>query len=168
VLGIKGILHHQLVDYNNDRRSGTVTLASRVAPETISHFMARYNIWVELPISTALVIVVYPWCPLACAALAVYSALEIAKHYLGFRFALSDDSRMVRPSVPFSNEQFYVLWLPLAGAIQLAYSDPTWLWLPVLHALIFYRPIFLQLHELYAIVQVASRPFRRRLFGTRR
>jgi hypothetical protein len=167
-LGVKGILHHQLMDRDNDRRSGTVTFASKAAPETISRFMTRYSISVELPINTALVIVVYPWCPLGAAALAVYFALEITKYYLRFKFALSADSRMARPNIPFSNEQFYVFWLPLAAAIQMAYSDSTRLWLPMLHATLFYRLALFQLNELTSIVQVASRPFRRRFFGPRR
>lgn len=167
-LGIKGILHHQVADRDSDMRSGTVTLATTTRPERIRQFLIRFNLQVELPLSAALVLLISEWCPLAVVALAIYCAAEAAKYLLGFKFSLSADAGGARPSVPFANEMFYVVWLPMAAAIQLVVRDPVWWWLPLLHAAVFYPTVLLQLNDLKSMVQTATRPYRRRLFKPRK
>jgi 4-hydroxybenzoate polyprenyltransferase len=168
VLGIKGILHHQIIDRDNDTRSGAVTFATTVSPNAIARFLTLFNLWIELPVSIALVFVVYRWCPLAAGALAAYCLLETIKYGLGIRFPLGSDLRVNRTSVPFANELFYVLWLPLAAAVQLAAHDRAWAWLPVLHAVMFYQPLLLQVRELGSVAKIATRPYRRRILGPRK
>lgn len=137
-LGIKGILHHQVLDHEADTASGTSTFAIAAGPDAIKRFMTEFNLLVELPASAALVFLVVPWCPLAAVALAVYCALETIKYTAGFQFALSHS---IRASVPFANEMFYTLWMPMAAALQLAARGPAWLWLPVVHFVLF-RDVF--------------------------
>jgi 4-hydroxybenzoate polyprenyltransferase len=167
-LGIKGILHHQVADRESDMRSGTMTFATTTPPERIRQFLVRFNLWVELPLSAALVLLTYGWCPLAAAAFATYCVVEAAKYRLGFKFSLNADARTVRPSVPFANEMFYTVWLPLAAAVQLAVRNPAWWWLPLLHAAAFYPMLFSQLTELKSVMQISTRPYRRRLFKPRK
>jgi 4-hydroxybenzoate polyprenyltransferase len=167
-LGIKGILHHQILDRENDIRSGTATFSTTLAPESSRWFLIRFNLAVELPVSTLLVVVVYRWCPLGAAALAIYCAFEALKFALGFRFRHSNDSQSNRASIPFANEQFYVFWLPLAAAVQLATGGPEWLLLPVLHMSFFYQPTLLQMHEAMSVVRIAARACRRLLLGPRK
>jgi 4-hydroxybenzoate polyprenyltransferase len=147
VLGIKGILHHQLIDRDNDLATGTITLGTKTTPEVIGRFLTWFNLWVELPISAVLVLVVYSWCPLALAAFVIYCGMETLKYARGFKFALTDNPRTVRANVPFTNEMFYVLWLPMAAATQLAIRDPAWMWLPVIHAAVFYPVGLRQMRE---------------------
>jgi hypothetical protein len=168
VLGIKGIIHHQIMDRDNDIRSGTATFVAAVPTGTIIRFLTWFNLCIELPVSVALAFVVYRWCPLAAAGLAAYCVVEAVKFGLGFRFPLGTDLRASRHSIPFANEQFYVLWLPLAAAVQLAARDPAWAWLPLLHAAMLYQPLLLQIRELGTIIQVGTRPLRRRVAGRRR
>jgi hypothetical protein len=167
-LGIKGIVHHQIMDRDNDIRSGTATFVAAVPTDTIIRFLTWFNLCIELPVSVALAFVVYRWCPLAAAGLVAYCVLEAVKFGLGFRFPLGKDPRASRDSIPFANEQFYVLWLPLAAAVQLAARNPAWAWLPLLHAAMFYQPFLLQIRELGTIIQVGTRPLRRRVLGRRK
>ena len=109
-LGLKGILHHQMLDRANDIRSGTVTFATASAhPERMSRFMAIYNLGVELPISALLAVATWAHAPAVAVAFAIYCAVEIAKYRLGFQFALTAESWTVRRSVPFTNE-FFILF----------------------------------------------------------
>lgn len=157
-LGFKGILHHQLLDREGDRRAGVDTFAAQAGPGPIERFMPRYNLLFELPVAAALAAAAFPWCPLAAAALAFHCALETLKFRLGFRFQLGSQASTNRAIIPFANEFFYCVWLPLAAALQLALVDPAWLWLPPLHALAFFRIIAAQSKDGRAVAAALARP----------
>ena len=53
--------------------------------------------------------------------------------------------------MPFANEMFYTLWLPLAAAVQLALHDVSFAWLPVLHGLLFREQIVVQIGDARAV-----------------
>lgn len=134
-LGIKGILHHQAADRDNDMASGTVTFATVSPQQRIERLLPWYNLCIELPVSFLFAVSVYHICPLATVVFFWYLALEFIKYRLGFEFALTADHR--RSSFPFVNEFFYVVWMPLAAVIQVAFSDLLFSPLPVLHVLVF-------------------------------
>ena len=101
VLGIKGILYHQIADRANDEMAGVATFAATFDARRLLAVLARYNLFVELPVSVFLTIVVAAFLPLAVVAIVVYLALECTKYALGFEFAVSADARLRRASVPF-------------------------------------------------------------------
>jgi 4-hydroxybenzoate polyprenyltransferase len=138
-LGLKGILHHQVADRENDVAAGVSTFATAASAQAIDRFLPRHNLYVELPVSVLMVWSVAGDAPLAVASLAGYGAVELVKHTLGFQFALDAGDR--RASIPFANELFYVTWFPAAACVQVALLGPAWLWLPLLHGLAF-RPVF--------------------------
>lgn len=157
VLGIKGILHHQIEDRENDIRSGLVTFATRADIGSLQRFLTRFNLLVELPVSALFAVMAAPWCPLAIAALLLYAGSETAKYKLGFQFALTQDPATIRASVPFANEMFYVLWMPMAAALQLAFHRQAFAGMLLLHGLIFRRPIAQQLADWRATLKQAAR-----------
>jgi 4-hydroxybenzoate polyprenyltransferase/SAM-dependent methyltransferase len=156
VLGLKGILHHQIADRDNDLRSGVVTFATKADGKALQLFLIRFNLGVELPVSAVFALVIAPWCPLAIPAFLLYTASEAAKYKLGFQFALTADPAALRPSVPFTNEMFYILWLPLAAAVELGLEGPGFFWIPVLHAVTFRPPILRQRDDWQAILAQAG------------
>jgi SAM-dependent methyltransferase len=156
VLGLKGILHHQIADRDNDIRSGIVTFATKTDAKSLQQFLSRFNLLAELPVSALLALLLCPWFPLAIPAFALYTASETAKYKLGFQFALTADPASVRPSGPFTNEMFYILWLPMAAALQLGLEGPGFFWIPVLHAVVFRQPIRRQLDDWRAMLQQAG------------
>jgi hypothetical protein len=151
VLGIKGILYHQIADRANDEMAGVATFAAALDVSKLSAVLARYNLFVELPVSVFLTVVVAAFLPLAVVAIVVYLALECTKFALGFEFAVSADARLRRASVPFANEMFYTLWLPLAAAVQLGIHSVSFAWLPVLHCLLFREQITVQFGDAGAL-----------------
>ncbi|HWE72429.1 MAG TPA: UbiA family prenyltransferase [Stellaceae bacterium] len=160
-LGLKGILHHQMLDRANDIRSGTVTFATaKLRPERMSRFMTFFNLFVELPVSAALVFATWGWAPSVAIAFVIYGALETAKYSLGFQFALTSETWTIRRSVPFTNETFYTVWLPLAAVVQLAARGTVGLLIAVAHVLLFFPNIAAQFNEIKAIVRVADLPNR--------
>lgn len=157
VQGIKGILNHQVADRDNDEVAGIVTFATSVPARRLERFLPRFNLWVEWPISLLLVVSVARVCPLAVIAFVVYCLVETAKFRLGFEFALTGGHS--RPSFPFVNELFYVCWLPLAAAMQLALLDPSMLWLPIVHVCLFWRVFRLQARDLRAVAAALQQRF---------
>ena len=162
VLGLKGILHHQIADRENDVQSGIATFANRTSLETLQRFLPRYNLLIELPVSAIFCAVVFPWVPLAIMAFFIYTGLEAIKYKLGFQFALSANPATIRPSVPFTNEMFYVLWMPMAAATQMALDVPALLWVLLLHAAVFHRPVAQQIGDWRAIIKNATLVYRDR------
>jgi 4-hydroxybenzoate polyprenyltransferase len=160
VLGLKGILHHQILDRANDMRSGTVTFATKLRPEGISRFLGAFNLYLELPVSFVVALSTLEWAPFVAAAFAVYCLLESIKYRLGFEFALTSEAWTVRRSVPFTNESFYTFWLPLAAALQLAFSDRIWIWVPIVQLVLFCRNVVEQVSEIIAVIRVADLPNR--------
>jgi hypothetical protein len=152
VLGIKGILYHQIADRANDDIAGVATFAGAFDVKKLFAVLARYNLLVELPVSVVLTVAVAAFLPMAVGALAVYLALESTKYALGFEFAVSSDARLRRASVPFANEMFSTLWLPLAAALQLGLTGVPFAWFPVLHGLLFREQVAVQIGDTRAIV----------------
>ena len=162
-LGLKGILHHQMKDRAGDIRSATVTFATATArPERLTRFLTCFNLCVVLPISAALALATVRWAPAVAIAFAAYCLLETAKYLLGFEFALTAEAWTLRRSVPFTNESFYTVWAPLAAVIQSTIGEPTRLWMPVVHVLLFYPTLAAQWSEMKAIARVAGWPQRSR------
>src|SRR5205823_2283618 len=92
-----------------------------------------FNIVIELPISAALAAIVFDACPLAAVALAICISSRALRYGIGERLTIAD-ARITRAILPFTDELFYTLWLPMAGALQLALDRGELWWLPVLHA----------------------------------
>jgi 4-hydroxybenzoate polyprenyltransferase len=156
VLGIKGILHHQIGDRANDLRSGTVTFATRAEPTALIRFLTFFNLYVELPVGAVLAIATWSFAPLVALVFAIYCALELIKTRLGFRFALTAEPWTLRRSVPFANETFYTFWLPTAAAMQLAIHDPFWILLPIVQLLLFYPTAIELTAEIRGIIETAE------------
>jgi 4-hydroxybenzoate polyprenyltransferase len=162
VLGLKGILHHQIADRDNDIQSGIVTFATKTSLKILQRFLTAFNLLIELPVSAVFTAMVSSWCPLAILALVIYTGSEAIKYRLGFKFALTANRETIRASVPFTNEMFYVLWMPMAAATQLGLDNPAFAWLPFLHAIIFYQPVARQLGDWRAIIENATLVYRGR------
>jgi 4-hydroxybenzoate polyprenyltransferase len=155
--GTKGILNHQLADLANDEVAGVVTFATSVSAGRLERFLPRFNLCVEWPVSLLLVVSVARVCPLAVIAFVLYCLVELIKFRLGFEFALTAGRR--RPSFPFVNELFYVSWLPLAAGLQLVWLNPSLVWLPIVHILLFLRVFRLQAGDLRATAAALQRRF---------
>jgi len=150
-LGIKGIVYHQILDRASDAIAGVATYAATWDFTKLSTALTRFNLLIELPISVCLVTVVAAFFPLAAVALAFYLALEVTKYLLGFEFALGAEAQLRRPSVPFANEMFYTLWLPVAASVQLAVANAWLFWLPVVHCFLFRDQVWSQVRDAQAV-----------------
>ncbi len=155
-LGIKGIVYHQIADRAADEIAGVSTFVDSFDQSRLFAVLGAYNVAVEFPLSVALVVAIASVAPLAIAALVVYLVLESTKYALGFEFAVSSDARLRRRSVPFANEMFSTLWLPLACVAQLAILRPSLAWLVLVHAVVFRDQIAVQTMDTRGLVAQLS------------
>src|SRR5207244_871711 len=116
-------------------------------------FLTWFNATIELPVSAGFAATVFHACPFAAASLAIYISTQTLRYRLGERLTMASDAQLTRAVIPFTNELFYTLWLPMAAALQLAAADTGLWWLPVLHACAFYRNLSLERAELTSIVR---------------
>jgi 4-hydroxybenzoate polyprenyltransferase len=151
VMGIKGILYHQVADRENDRAAGVATLLTWGCPERVAHFLSRYNLCIEFPAAALVVMVVFELCPLASVAFFAYCAIELVKYLLGCQFKLNANPRNTRATFPFVNNSFYDVWFPACAVVQLALEGPGWVWLALVHLGVFFRVILDQISDLRSV-----------------
>ncbi|MBR0717746.1 UbiA family prenyltransferase [Bradyrhizobium liaoningense] len=155
-LGTKGILHHQIADRANDLRSGTETFATSLRPEGLNRFLPCLNLGMELPVSILLALLVWSRTPFFALALVLYCLVETTKFLLGYQFALTSDPSTFRSSTPFTNESFYVIWAPLAAAVQLPTILPGLVTVPLIHLVLFYPALIQEACVVQAVVRNAG------------
>jgi hypothetical protein len=68
---------------------------------------------------------------------------------------LTADPATIRASVPFANEMFYVLWIPMAAATELAFDNVVFVWVQLLHLAVFYRPAVQQIQDWRTVLRNA-------------
>ncbi len=136
-LGLNGILWHQRLDRDSDRRAGARTFATAAGPAALDRLLGR--LWgAEAATFVALVAVLAPSAPLVAAALAAYLVLDGLKLALGWEWRPgAGRAELARRRLPLLSNGFYELWLPLAAALQLAPRGPVFALLPVLVVALF-------------------------------
>jgi hypothetical protein len=139
VLGFKGIIYHQLSDWENDEASKTITWIRSIKRTSIEKFLPRYNLGVELSVNLLAVVLIFPWCQTALFALLGYLLVESLKCSRKYVFALNRNPANNRRNVPFANNLFYDTWLPLAVTIQVAWIYPVFAWIPAVLVLLFFK-----------------------------
>ena len=162
VLGLKGILHHQMADREHDIQSGTVTFATKTRPAVAATIPDRLQspdrASGQCPPHRRGVRLV----PSGYHAFIIYYGSEVTKYLLGFKFALTADPATIRGNLPFTNEMFYVLWMPMASATQIGLDNRALISLPILHTVIFHQPVVQQLGDWLAIIKNATLVYRGR------
>jgi colanic acid/amylovoran biosynthesis glycosyltransferase len=130
--GVRNILSHHYADYENDRASGTKTLATDMGKEKVYRLMTRifiplevlslicFLIIVQLKIDY-LVIVVIPFLFLAWANFNQETGETRAKHFTNTFL-----------------DRFYMHWFPYILLFSIAFGASEYWWILVLHVLIFH------------------------------
>lgn len=140
IVGLRGILNHQILDREADIASGVTTMVT--AMDTVHALkwtrtgfytleMTAFALLVATLAATGWVIV-----PVVVLA----AVLEVAKRLFGWEetYVVSGGvDRTLRAYLPFANNVFYNLWLPLALCVEVAIRFPVLAWLPVAHVLVF-------------------------------
>ena len=136
--GLRGILWHQLLDRQNDRRAAVSTFAARADPRTIVTAVQFVLFPIELGAMVGLLALTRA--PYALPALALYFLLE----YLRSRW-LGIDIVLVNPTAQYRLllAEFYVLFYPALFLLALTRASPFAWWFVPIHFLLFWQGPFL-------------------------
>ncbi|MCU1368937.1 MAG: 4-hydroxybenzoate polyprenyltransferase-like prenyltransferase [Ilumatobacteraceae bacterium] len=131
LLGLRGILWHQVGDLEADRAAGVETVASRMGPSRIEALVASVLLPFEIALGAALVMVAGVWwLPWAVLVFAVYRTFQVLVMWVPPASADDLRGRVARVDLigfTYANE-FVEQWLPLASMVALA-AGSWWWWL---------------------------------------
>ena len=154
--GLRGILTHQVRTADRDSAAGLRTVAHDMGARRLE---ARVIVAL-LPLELAGfggAIVACGGGPVLWTGVALYLAYEAYKTLRadGFRIAIFRERG--QPYVPFVEESFYKAWGPVVLALDCARTDPRYLLLVPLYALLF-RPHLRAERQRFAAIAGALRP----------
>lgn len=159
LVGLRGIIDHQLVDREADIKSGVVTLATARGMIRILKWIRRVLYVFEMISFAALVVILGMSTYSVFPVIMVFGSLEIIKRLAGW--VERDPSGGKRLYLPFANNIVYSLWLPIALSVEIGLRYPLLIWLPVLHLALFSRGRKHDYAELYRLGKDFYRKLRR-------
>ena len=120
LLGIRGILTHQIIDCERDRSSGLRTVVHDHGPAAIVRLISVVIAPAEI-LFLAATLVLSNAGPVFYAITGMYIVGELLKRRLKWTSSLYSQARA--PYIPFLNNAYYEVWGPLAIACDLATHD---------------------------------------------
>jgi 4-hydroxybenzoate polyprenyltransferase len=138
-LGFRGIMLHQIADYEYDRTAGVATLAHQFPREELKKLVLRLIFPLEVGAFVSMNLLFAWQAPLCLIALVAYAALESLKHRMDWKLtAFRPETPYSEPYIPFFNNQFYETWWPLSLAAGYAHIGLAGIFHPLLFITLFY------------------------------
>lgn len=141
LMGIRGIISHQISDRENDLKSGVKTLITNrelAGVNQIKFWVTRIVLPTEIILLLAMILIISQSAHLLLAFFVFYSILSIIN--LKKWFVNTIDLTFVEGAYIFPHD-LYEVWLPLSLLCLLSLQQPYFLVLLVLHILLFYPGI---------------------------
>jgi hypothetical protein len=148
MLGLRGILVHQLVDEELDRAGGLRTVIHDHGRNAVIGLVKYLVAPIEI---FCLLITVLLSCagPVFYILSCIYIAYEISKIWAGWHLVLF--SRTEAPYVPFLNNGFYEVWGPIAASFDAATHHAALLALPLMFVVLFWSRVITELKMIGAL-----------------
>lgn len=131
VVGIRGILIHQLWDRNNDLKSGIKTFATQLKVKSIRLWINYALFPLETLLFGGIIVVTLEFSIHIFTTIAVYCGVTLVRIEMG----------KLDPSPPKKSEvalyDFYEVWLPLSLLTLLCWQRPEFLVVQALHMILF-------------------------------
>ena len=121
LLGLRGILWHQVLDHDADRVAGVETVARRIGPSATEALVASVLLPIEIVLALVLVVgSAVAWLPWLVGAFVVYRLFQVLLLWvppISLRGLLDRSERVRIIGFEFVND-FVERWLPLARAAR--------------------------------------------------
>jgi 4-hydroxybenzoate polyprenyltransferase len=141
-LGLRGILAHQAMDRAGDIAAGARTFATERSRESIRGMIVRLILPAEALGLAAFVAFLPSYPPAVAIVLGVFAAGEVYRTARGLRMPLIFPEQPGRERyIPLMSNELYEVWLPCGLVWQLAFGGPGYFALPLVHVLLFRKPI---------------------------
>lgn len=161
--GLRGILYHQYLDVENDRKSGIETFASRYGGEETLAFINRWVLPTEVMSFAALTAAIASEMPLYTPGMALFIVWRMFQLKYLWRvpmappWQLPPEGRITLYGYQFLGE-FYTGWFPVFILVDLVFRDPAYLVLFAMHLTLFKTGVVQLLrHELKYVPKAIAR-----------
>jgi 4-hydroxybenzoate polyprenyltransferase len=139
-VGLRGIMTHQILDREADLASGVVTLATTQDAIRLLRWDRRILYVVEMGVFVSLILLLGQRNVLLVVVFGVFLVLESLMRVMKWGYFVEKSPHEgKRFYLPFANNLFYSLWMPLVLAVELAIRWPILFALPIVHFLLFSR-----------------------------
>ncbi|MFO0947782.1 MAG: carbohydrate binding domain-containing protein [Planctomycetota bacterium] len=167
VFGLKGILNHQLADRASDLIAGAETFGTQSDPTRTLRFVSRVLYWIEVAALLGVVVTLWPVAPLVAASLPIYCGIEMLKGWVGWTFAFDQAGEVRGRNVPFANNRFYELWMPVALATELVFQQGSFIGVLLAHLWLFRANLFEQVREFSPLLAATRHALKNRKYESR-
>jgi hypothetical protein len=154
MLGLRGILTHQLLEADRDRESGLITVVHDHGAGALVKWLKYLVAPIEIASLTAVVLQSSVGAVFWCLVF-VYTVIETLRSIAGHRVLLF--SKSGTRHVPFLSNNFYQVWGPLAVMADVATGERLQLLLLLLFAALFWRRVFNEAKVLAGIARSGVR-----------
>jgi 4-hydroxybenzoate polyprenyltransferase len=142
-VGLRGILVHQAVDSVNDRAANVVTFGGRMGREAVRAFVVRVVLPFEGLTLAVFLYFLLPFSLVLAGVVIVYAAGEVSRMWRAVPLShIFPDEPGRERHVPFLKNDFHEAWLPAALALQLAINTPSYIFLFIVHVILFRHAIW--------------------------
>jgi 4-hydroxybenzoate polyprenyltransferase len=153
--GLRGILSHQLQNEGHDRATNLCTVVHQYGRATIERLVIFGILPIEVAAFCAVVLQSHATVLFKTAWL-LFVLYEFLKFTLD-AFPVAVFKREGQPYLPFVDEGFYKIWGPLTLALDASLSDPFYLILVPLYALLFRPRVLMEWQQMRGTAAIASR-----------
>jgi 4-hydroxybenzoate polyprenyltransferase len=137
-VGLRGIITHQILDREADLASGVVTLATTQDSIRLLRWDRRVLYVMEMGLFVTLIFLLGQQNYLLVIVFFVFLVLESLMRIMKWGYFVEKTPHEgKRFYLPFANNLFYSLWMPLILAIELAIRWPILFVLPIVHYFLF-------------------------------
>jgi 4-hydroxybenzoate polyprenyltransferase len=157
MLGLRGILTHQVLDEDRDRASGLRTVVQHHGRDAIIGWIRHVISPLEIACLVATVVQTNAGA-IFYVIVGVYIFCEVLKVRVGWTITLFSET--TGPYVPFLNNAFYEVWGPISIALDVAAHDARLLVLPVVLVAAFWSRILVEWKMTAALGRDISRHVR--------
>lgn len=141
LMGLRGILWHQVGDLDADRAAGVETVAARIGPSATEALVASVLLPFELATGVALVVLVdvawLPWIVVGFSAWRLFQVVLLWVPPIDFRGLSNREERVRILGFEFANE-FIERWLALGALVALT-PGSRWWWVALLAYVVVFR-----------------------------
>lgn len=149
LVGLRGILIHQLWDHERDSRAGVRTMVATRDPKRVRRFVRWGMFPAEMLAFSALIWALYPFSPVILYTAVGYAVFDLLRHRT---WSWTFDPAPATPGTYIPPAEFYEVWLPLALAGTLATRSPLFWLVPALHSVLFFKGVQMRAREVVALL----------------
>jgi glycosyltransferase involved in cell wall biosynthesis/4-hydroxybenzoate polyprenyltransferase len=157
LVGLRGILLHQVADRASDERAGVMTLGRRLGATRARRLVLFGLFPAELACLALLLGPLLRSAPAATALIVLGLVVDTLRRYRGWTLPLFEPTATSHERfIPILSNELYEVWLPVGLALQVAVNTPALAWVPLVVIALFWRNIHARLRDVSRLLPAAD------------